>query len=307
MMTALERSSATDLAASLNNVSKSYKHFRLTNIDLEIERGTVMGLIGPNGAGKSTTMRILMGLVNPDEGTVCALGKPMSSREASAKQEIGYFAEDMRLYKPESIGWHMQLVRSLYPAWDDDYARLLLDRFGLIDRQVIKGLSHGQRVKAMLLLILARRPKLLILDEPTNGLDPVAKHEVLAELMRVVEDDERTILYSSHNTHDIEQISDSITFIDRGKVVASKNRDDFLEQWKRIKLQAPEGWKVPEISGLKLESTVGSLRVLAIGDFTKDFPSRLTASGAAIESVESMSLEEIFVNTVLRGREEARS
>ncbi len=100
----------------------------------------------------------------------------------------------MRLYKPESISWHMQFVRSLYPSWDDQHATTLLDRFGLVREQAIKGLSHGQRVKTMLLLILARQPKLLILDEPTNGLDPVAKQEVLSELMNVMQDEERTIL-----------------------------------------------------------------------------------------------------------------
>jgi ABC-2 type transport system ATP-binding protein len=294
----------SNLAASLKDVSKSYKHFQLRHINLELQLGTVTGLIGPNGAGKSTTMRILMGLVNPDSGSVSVLGKPISSSEASAKLEIGYFSDDMRLYKPESIGWHMQFVRSLYANWDDQYAQELLDRFGLIERQTVKGLSHGQRVKAMLLLILARNPKLLILDEPTNGLDPVAKQEVLTELMRVVQDANRTILYSSHNTQDIEQISDSITFIDRGQVIASSNRDEFLELWKRIKLHASDDWQPPTVPGLRLESSFGNLRVFSLNQFREDVPARLTSSGAVIEAIEPMTLEEIFVNSVFRGREE---
>ena len=307
MTTELDSSTGTELAASMIDVSKSYKHFKLKNIDFSVQRGTVAGLIGPNGAGKSTTMRILMGLVQPNTGTVTALGKPISSSEATAKQDIGYFSDDMRLYKPESIGWHMQFVRSLYPTWDEVYATQLLDRFGLISQQVIKGLSHGQRVKAMLLLILARRPKLLILDEPTNGLDPVAKHEILTELMRVVEDDARTILYSSHNTQDVEQISDSITFIDRGQVIASSNRDEFLEKWKRIKLHAPEAWTVPDVDGLRLESCHRNLHVLSTSQFSDQVPAQLQASGVVIEAVESMTLEEIFVSSVMRGREGSQS
>ena len=240
MSTALNQPHPMTAAASLRGIAKSYKHFRLNNIDLEIEPGTVNGLIGPNGAGKSTIMRIMMGLVTPDQGTVSVLGQPISSREASAKQDIGYFSDDMRLYKSESIAFHMQFVRSLFPSWDEDYAQQLLDRFGLIAQQKVKGLSHGQRVKSLLLLILARRPKLLILDEPTNGLDPVAKQEVLSELMQIVNDETRTILYSSHNTQDVEQISDTITFIDRGRVIASNNRDEFLDGWRRFKLQAPQ-------------------------------------------------------------------
>lgn len=303
MTTELDSSTRTEPAASMIDVSKSYKHFTLRNIHFSVERGTVAGLIGPNGAGKSTTMRILMGLVQPDSGTVSALGKSISSSEAAAKQDIGYFSDDMRLYKPESIGWHMQFVRSLYPTWDDAYASQLLDRFGLISQQIVKGLSHGQRVKAMLLLILARRPKLLILDEPTNGLDPVAKHEILTELMRVVEDDSRTILYSSHNTQDVEQISDSITFIDRGQVIASNNRDEFLERWKRIKLHAPEAWKAPDVEGLRLESHHRNLYVLSFSQFRDQVPVQLHEPGVVIEAVESMTLEEIFVSSVMRGRE----
>jgi ABC-2 type transport system ATP-binding protein len=279
----------------------------LQKVNFAIERGTVAGLIGPNGAGKSTTMRILMGLVRPDAGSVSVLGKAISSNAASAKQDIGYFSDDMRLYKPETIGWHMQFIRSLYPTWDDMYANQLLDRFGLIQQQVVKGLSHGQRVKAMLLLILARRPKLLILDEPTDGLDPVAKQEILTELMRVVEDNNRTILYSSHNTQDVEQISDSITFIDRGQVIASSNRDEFVEKWKRIKLHAPEIWKNPKVDGLRVESSYRNLHVLSFNEFCDSVPAQLQASGAVIESIEPMTLEEIFVSSVMRGREDTPS
>lgn len=303
MTTELEHPTDTQLAAELCGVSKTYKHFSLKSVDFSIERGTVAGLIGPNGAGKSTTMRILMGLVQPDSGTVTALGKPISSSQADAKQDIGYFADDMRMYKPETIAWHMQFVRSLFPAWDDTYAEQLLDRFGLIPHQTVKGLSHGQRVKAMLMLILARRPKLLVLDEPTNGLDPVAKHEVLTELMRVVADDDRTILYSSHNTQDVEQISDSITFIDRGQVIASSNRDDFLEQWRRIKIHAAENWELPNIDGLRIESQHKNLRVLSINRFHDSLPAALLVPGVTIESIEQMTLEEIFVSSVIRGRE----
>jgi ABC-2 type transport system ATP-binding protein len=294
----------TELAISLAHVSKKYRHFTLSDISLDFPRGAVAGLIGPNGAGKSTTMRIMMGLVTPDAGTVRVLGQPISSRHASVKQDIGYYSEDMRLYKREAIGWHLQFVRSVYPHWDDAYAGQLLDRFGLNPEQRVKGLSHGQRVKAMLLLILARRPRLLILDEPTTGLDPVAKHEVLTELMRVVEDEDRTILFSSHNTQDVEKLSDSITFIDRGQVIASRSRDEMLDRWRRIRLQAPVEWQVPALPGIRLESHFRSQRVLSLDRFDQSALDALQASGATLEAVERMTLEEIFVSLVMRGREE---
>ncbi len=303
MSIAQECPSGVVLAASLKNVTKTYPHFKLQGINFDLAQGSVAGLIGPNGAGKSTTMRLLMGLITPESGSVTIFGLPLATNEAKIKQDVGFFSDDMRLYKPESLAWHMQFVRSLFPTWDDQYAQQLLERFGLIEQQAVKGLSHGQRVKAMLLLILARRPKLLILDEPTNGLDPVAKHEILTELMRVVEDDQRTILYSSHNTQDVEQISDSITFIDRGQVVVSHDRDLFLELWRRIKLHGPDNWKMPPVHGLRIESTFRGLRVLSHNQFDDSVVSQLTASGGTIESIEPMTLEEIFVSAVQRGRE----
>jgi ABC-2 type transport system ATP-binding protein len=294
----------TQPAITLSHVSKCYPHFTLSDISLEFPQGAVAGLIGPNGAGKSTLMRIMMGLVTPEAGSATVLGQPISSHSASVKQEIGYYSEDMRLYKREAIGWHLQFVRSVFPNWDDDYAAQLLSRFGLNPEQRVKGLSHGQRVKALLLLILARRPRLLILDEPTTGLDPVARHEVLTELMRVVEDERRTILFSSHNTQDVEKLSDSITFIDRGQVIASRGRDELLDQWRRIRLQAPAEWQVPALPGTRLESHFRSQRVLSLDHFDQAVLDALQASGATLEGVERMTLEEIFVSLVMRGREE---
>ncbi len=294
----------TTMVMSLRGIAKTYSHFRLDNIDLEFEAGMVHGLIGPNGAGKSTIMRILMGLVVPERGTVSVFGQPVSSRDGLPKRDIGYFADDMRLYKSESFAFHMQLVRSLYPTWDDAYARQLLDCFGLSANQKVKGLSQGQRVKAMLLLILARRPQLLILDEPTNGLDPVAKHEVISALMEVVRDESRTILYSSHHTQDVEQICDTITFIDRGRVIASNEREAFLDHWRRFKLQVADEWVAPGLTGLRPESAFGSLRVMTTDQYQSGMEERLRASGAVVESSEPMTLEEIFVAAVMRGREE---
>src|SRR5256885_3913504 len=152
----------TDLAIELSGVRKKYRFFSLDNIHLKVSEGQIMGLIGPNGAGKSTTIRILMGLVHQDEGEVRVLGRPMPAEQANAKWNIGFASEDMRLYESMTLGWHMSFVESIYLNWDASYAQLLLKRFGLRPEQKIKGLSHGQRVKATLLLVLARRPKLLV-------------------------------------------------------------------------------------------------------------------------------------------------
>src|SRR4029077_10880614 len=133
---------------------------------------------------------------------------------------------------------------------DASYAQVLLKRFGLRAEQKIKGLSHGQRVKATLLLVLARKPRLLVLDEPTTGLDPVARHEILRELTAVMKDEDRSILFSSHNTKDVEQICDRITFIDRGRIIDSMDKEAYLDRWRRLRLEAPSGVKLPALPGI---------------------------------------------------------
>ena len=147
-----------DTAVEFSGVTKAYKHFTLDQIDLKLPTGCIMGFIGANGAGKSTTLRILMGLVHQDAGSVKVLEYAMPEQQATAKRDIGFVSEDMRLYGSASLEWHMGFVRSIYAHWDSRYADQLLRRFDLRPQQKIKGMSHGQRVKAALLLALARKP-----------------------------------------------------------------------------------------------------------------------------------------------------
>ncbi len=292
-----------DLSVHFEAVSKRYPHFNLDSINLTLPTGTIMGFIGANGAGKSTTIRILMGLVHQDSGAVRVLGHAMPSEQAAAKLDIGFVSEDMRLYGSATLAWHMALVQSIYPKWDQPYAESLLQRFDLKPQQKIKGISHGQRVKAALLLALARRPRLLVLDEPTTGLDPVARHEVLGELMAVLADEDRTILFSSHNTLDVEQISDQITFIDRGRIIASDNKERFLDQWRRLRLVLPADAPVPRIPGVVEVGGSGRLPVLTTNRFEPAMVSVCKELGATVQGVDNMTLEEIFMANVHSRRE----
>jgi ABC-2 type transport system ATP-binding protein len=284
-------------------VSKRYKHFTLDSIDLELPTGSIMGFIGANGAGKSTTIRILMGLVHQDAGSVEVLGHAMPQDQAAAKLDIGFVSEDMRLYGAATLDWHMKFMRPIYPRWDQPYAESLLQRFDLKPQQKIKGLSHGQRVKAALLLALARRPRLLLLDEPTTGLDPIARVEVLNELMAVLADEDRTILFSSHNTLDVEQISDQITFIDRGRIIDSDDKESFLDRWRRLRLVLPPDGVVPPLPGVVEVGGSGRLPVLTTNRFEPAMVSACSELGATVQSVDTMTLEEIFVANVHSRRE----
>jgi len=293
-----------DLSVEFHGVSKRYPHFSLENIHLELPTGSIMGFIGANGAGKSTTIRILMGLVHQDTGTVQVLGHPMPAHQAAAKLDIGFVSEDMRLYGQATLAWHMDFLRPIYPRWDQPYAENLARRFDLKPQQKIKGLSHGQRVKAALLLALARRPRLLVLDEPTTGLDPVARVEVLSELMAALADEERTILFSSHNTLDVEQISDQITFIDRGRIIDSDNKEAFLDRWRRLRLVLPPDVVVPRLPGVVEVGGSGRLPVLTTDRFEPAMVSACNDLGATVQAVDTMTLEEIFVANVHSRREQ---
>jgi ABC-2 type transport system ATP-binding protein len=298
---------ATDLAVELSGVSKKYRYFTLEDIHLQLPRGQIMGLIGANGAGKSTTIRILMGLVHQDSGEVRVLGHSMPAEQVAAKWDIGFASEDMRLYDSQTLDWHMRFIRSIYPNWDHAYAQLLLKRFGLRVDQKIKGVSHGQRVKAALLLVLARKPQLLVLDEPTTGLDPVARHEVLRELTNVMAEEGRSVLFSSHNTQDIEQISDQITFIDRGRILDSMDKETYLDRWRRLRLEIPLGMELPPLPGIVGVQRQGRLAVATSNDFVPDLAHAYENTGVRVQSIENMTLEEIFVANVEHSREEVEA
>src|SRR5208337_269956 len=182
-------------------------------------------------------------------------------------------------------------------------AELLLQRFDLKPQQKIKGLSHGQRVKAALLLALARRPRLLVLDEPTTGLDPVARQEVLGELMAVLADEDRTILFSSHNTLDVEQISDQITFIDRGRIIDSYNKEVYLDRWRRLRLVLPPDGVLPRLPDIVEIGGSGRLPVLTTNNFSPALVEACSQVGATVQAVDTMTLEEIFVANVHSRRE----
>ena len=292
------------LAIEMSGVGKTYRFFSLENIDLQLPCGEIMGLIGPNGAGKSTTIRILLGLVHQDHGDVRVLGHPMPAEQVAAKWDIGFASEDMRLYESQTLGWHMQWMQSIYRNWDSGYAQLLLKRFGLRAEQKLKGISHGQRVKSTLLLVLARKPKLLVLDEPTTGLDPVARHEILRELTEVMLDEGRSVLFSSHNTQDVEQISDRITFIDRGRIIDSMDKEMFLDRWRRLRLEAPFGVTLPALPGVIGVRQEGRMAIATTNAFHPDLPHAYEQTGARVQRIENMTLEEIFVANVERSREE---
>lgn len=287
---------------AFERVHKRLGDFALQDVSFALQPGQIMGFVGPNGAGKSTSLRILMGLMAADSGRVQVVGCEMPTAQVRAKADIAYICDDMRLLSGQSLAWHMALMRSLYPSWDERYAQQLLKRFGLSPHRTGKGLSSGEHVRALLLLALARRPKLMVLDEPTAGLDPVARHEVLSELMDVLSDELRSIVFSSHNTLDIEQISDQITFIDRGQIVASDDKESFLERWRRVLFDLAPERVLPELPSMSELRRAGGSGSLLLHQFEPAQLQMLQAAGAVVSDVQHLRLEEIFVAQVMQQR-----
>jgi ABC-2 type transport system ATP-binding protein len=247
---------------------------------------------------------MLMGMVRQDRGDIRVLGRAMPREQAAAKRDIGFVSEDMRLHGSETLAWHMRFVASIYPDWDAAYADTLARRFTLHPEQTVKALSHGERIKATLLLALAHRPRLLLLDEPTTGLDPVARHEVLAELMDVIRDERRAILFSSHNTQDVEQISDVITFLDRGRVIDSCDKETFLDRWRRLHVDLPPTGLLPIVPGAVDTQVNGRIAVVTTKSYSPEVHASCERAGALVRDVQRMTLEEIFVANVMSTRRE---
>jgi ABC-2 type transport system ATP-binding protein len=288
-------------AFSLTGIAKRYPLFALQDITLQLPEGQVMGLVGANGAGKTTLLRLLTGLAAPDEGQVTVLGHRLPEAQVAAKRDIGFASEDMRLYRSQSLRWHMDLVKNIYAAWDQDYADELVKRFDVRPDQAVGGFSHGQRVKALLLLCLARRPRLLLLDEPTTGLDPVARIEVLEALADVLRDERRSVLFSSHNTHDVEQLADTITFLHQGRLVASADKHSFIESWRRIVCQGALPADIgdwPEIASARANGSLVEIKARA---WNETLPARLAATGLQVQRTDPMTLEDIFITAVRSG------
>ncbi|GAB5380865.1 MAG: ABC transporter ATP-binding protein [Aliiglaciecola sp.] len=292
-----------DIAIQLNDVSKAFKYFALKNVDLTLPTGQIMGFVGANGAGKSTTIRIIMGLMQADQGKVNVLGRTLPYEQANLKQEVGYSSEEMRLYGAKNLGWHMQFIKSIYPSWDDNYAKALLNRFDLNTEQKIKQFSKGQHIKAQLLLVLARKPRLLVLDEPTTGLDPVARQEVMNELALILQDEQRTVLFSSHNTADVEKISDQITFIDRGRIIDSDDKETFLDNWRRINIELPSDHEMLPMGHVIHVEQQGRIASMVSNQFTPSILQACQQQNIRVNSVDNMTLEEIFLTSVMHRRQ----
>jgi len=228
-------------AFKISGLAKSFPEFKLGPINLELEPGIVMGYIGPNGSGKTTTMHCMVGLVKPDAGEVEIFGRENDPNKPEWKLDIGYVGDKHVFYENWSGEKNLSFLKQFYPNWDTQLEHELIKRFEVPINKKAKDLSSGNRVKLSLIGALSHRPKLLILDEPTAGLDPVVRTEFLDVLFEVIESGERAIFYSTHILSDISRIADELTFLNNGQIALKASKEDLTENWRRISFKLSEG------------------------------------------------------------------
>ena len=220
----------------IKNLKKKYDDkFELGEIDITIPKGVIVGLIGENGSGKTTLIKLMLNIIKSDNGEIKIFGKDNKRKEKEIKEDIGVVLDNM--FFPELLNAKdiNNSMKDIYKNWDSKLYFSYLKEFDLPDNKSLKSMSKGMRKKLEIATALAHKPKLLILDEPTSGLDPVIRNEVLDIFQKFIEDEEHGVLLSTHITSDLEHIADEIIFIDKGKKVLQKSRDEIIDNYGILK------------------------------------------------------------------------
>ena len=219
----------------IKDLSKTYDKFKLDDINLNIPKGIIVGLIGENGAGKTTLIKSILNLINIDSGDIKIFGKSNKESDAIIKEDIGIVLDNM--FFPEILNAKdiNLIMKDIYKNWDSDLYFNYLEKFDIPLSKKIKDLSKGMRKKLEIITALVHKPKILILDEPTSGLDPVVRNEILDMFLEFIQDENNTILLSSHITSDLEHIADRIVFIDHGKLIMDEDKDEILDNYGILK------------------------------------------------------------------------
>ncbi|HYR08189.1 MAG TPA: ABC transporter ATP-binding protein [Longimicrobium sp.] len=282
-------------AVATHGLSKRYGgETALDRVDLRVPDGAVYVLVGANGAGKSTTFKVLMNLERPDEGTAELLGLDTGRQGPLARAQVGYVPEHQtHPYRWMTCGRLLQHVAAYYPAWDAAYADHLGQALGVRPRQRIGALSKGEGRRLQLVLAMAHRPPLLLLDEPTEGLDPVVRRRVLTLLAEHLADTPTTVLVSTHHVHEVESLADHVGVLRDGRLVAQMPRDELQRTVRRYRVAVPEGWEAPAdlpIAGSRRASG-REVQWTLVGE-EREVTERLALAGAQVREVTALGLED---------------
>lgn len=219
----------------IKNLSKSYKNFKLENVNFSLEKGYIMGFIGPNGAGKTTTIKLIMNLIKRNSGEIKVFGLDNSLNEKEIKNRIGFVYDECNYFDNLSLKDNAKMIADFYDKWSWSAFDKYLERFGLDKNQKIKELSKGMKTKFAIAAALSHDAELLIMDEPTSGLDPIFRQEIITILQEYIEDGNKSIIFSTHIISDIEKMADYITFINKGQIVFSEEKTRIEDEYRIVK------------------------------------------------------------------------
>ena len=275
-------------ALEIRGLTKSFKDFRLENIDLTLPAGTIMGLIGENGAGKSTTIRLILDMIRRDAGTVTVLGQDNRGPGFRAlKEQIGVVFDEVGIPDCLSAEKTGRVMAGIYKSWDEKAYRGYLEQLELPEKKEFKDYSRGMKMKLGIAVAMSHHPKLLLLDEATSGLDPVVRDEVTEMLLDFTRDESHSVLVSSHIVSDLERICDYVAFLHRGKLLLCEEKDALKEQYGIVHTSAEELRDIPGEAILHRRDTAYGTDALVRRD--------ALPQGIAVGDV---SIEELFVEMV---------
>ncbi len=219
----------------IENLNKEFKNFQLKDVSFQVKKGYIMGFVGPNGSGKTTTIKLIMNLLKRDSGSIEIFGKDNIEFEREVKNRIGFVYDESYFYEDLTLKAMKNIIAPFYSSWDEELYKKYIRDFSLDEKMKIQKLSKGMKMKFALSIALSHHADLIIMDEPTSGLDPIFRREILDILYSIIQDENKSIFFSTHITTDLEKIADYITFIDRGEIVFSKEKDLILDSYGLVK------------------------------------------------------------------------
>ena len=279
----------------VKSLVKSFEGFRaLDGLSLRVPRGSVYGLVGPNGAGKSTALRHITGIVRQDSGEVLVSGEPVWENP-TVKSRIAFIPDDVFWFPTATLRDMMKFYKGIYPRFDEARYEALGEAFDFDDRRPLRHLSRGMQKQAAFRLCLAMRPELLVLDEPVDGLDPIMRRKMWSLILEDVAENGTTVLVSSHNLRELEDVCDRVGIVNRGRMLLERSLSELQENIVKVQLALPEGGALPEGLRIVHSSATGRLQTLILRGESETIRQKLESASPLFMDLLPLTLEEIFI------------